>query len=470
MTNQISVDYQAAPTIARFHRSDDFVRGLIGPFGSGKSVGCVMEIIRRASEVPEVNGVRQSRWAVVRNSYRELQDTTIQTWREWIPESIRSWRASDMADKVVFGLPDGTRVVLEVLFRALDRPDDIKKLLSLEITGAWINEAREVPKAVFDAIQGRLGRYPRHKTWFGVIADTNPPDTDHWWYRTFEEMQPDGFSIYHQPPGDSPEAENTENLPEGYYERLKAGKDQAWIDVYVGGRYGFVRDGKPIYPEYRDEMHSRLEIEPDPNSPLHIGLDFGLTPAAVIAQEVNGQLRVIDEVITDNMGASRFAPVLKAHLAEHYPNYRIGTITGDPAGDGRSQADENTPFRILRAAGVSANPAQTNDPTIRREAVAGRLMRLTVTGEPALVVSGRAKIIRKGFMGGYKYRRLQVAGDERYEDKPDKNMYSHPHDALQYLCLGIGDEQVLMGGTSTDWSQPINRPRSKRPGTGISIE
>jgi hypothetical protein len=62
-------------------------------------------------------------------------------------------------------------------------------------------------------------------------------------------------------------------------------------------------------------------------------------------------------------------------------------------------------------------------------------------------------------MGAYKYRRLQVAGDERYQDKPDKNGYSHPQDALQYLALGIGDGHALVGGHGTDWSKPINKPR-----------
>ncbi len=81
-------------------------------------------------------------------------------------------------------------------------------------------------------------------------------------------------------------------------------------------------------------------------------------------------------------------------------------------------------------------------------------------GEPALLVSPRCKTIRKGFNGAYKYRRLQVAGDERYQDKPDKNAYSHPHDAVQYLCLGMGDGHVITGAQGTDWNEPINRTRS----------
>jgi hypothetical protein len=45
---------------------------------------------------------------------------------------------------------------LRVLFMALDREDDASKLLSLELSFAWINEAREVPKGIVDAFsEGR---------------------------------------------------------------------------------------------------------------------------------------------------------------------------------------------------------------------------------------------------------------------------------------------------------------------------
>jgi len=45
---------------------------------------------------------------------------------------------------------------LEVIFLALDRPEDVKKLLSLELTGVWINEARELPKSIIDQYQKRI--------------------------------------------------------------------------------------------------------------------------------------------------------------------------------------------------------------------------------------------------------------------------------------------------------------------------
>ena len=34
------------------------------------------------------------------------------------------------------------------------------------------------------------------------------------------------------------------------------------------------------------------------------------------------------------------------------------------------------------------------------------------------------------------YRLLNISGEDKYTETPDKNRYSHPHDANQYLCLG----------------------------------
>jgi hypothetical protein len=216
---------------------------------------------------------------------------------------------------------------LEVIFLALDRPDDISKLLSMELTGAWINEAREVPKAVVDGLTGRVGRYPSMmmggSNWSGIIADTNPPDNDHWWYNLAEEVHPKGWEFFKQPSGLSPEAENRENLPKDYYERQVSGKDEDWIKVYVHGEYGFVRDGKPIYPEFIDSLHCQ-EFDLIPGLPIFVGIDFGLTPAAVFAQRTPmGQWRWHSELVTEDMGAVRFGELLKEAMLQRYPGYRI---------------------------------------------------------------------------------------------------------------------------------------------------
>ena len=69
------------PVLKEFLKDDSFVRGVRGPVGSGKSVSCCIEIMRRAcQQEPDKSGVRRSRWGVVRNTNPQLRTTTIKTW------------------------------------------------------------------------------------------------------------------------------------------------------------------------------------------------------------------------------------------------------------------------------------------------------------------------------------------------------------------------------------------------------
>jgi hypothetical protein len=445
---KLEIEYTPpGPVAAAFMRSDAFVRGIRGPVGSGKSTSCVIEIMRRAEmQAPSPNGRRRTRWAVIRNTYPELKTTTIKTWHEVVPQNVGRWQAEGPPTHHL--LTD--TLDAEVMFLALDRPEDIRKLLSLELTGGWINEARFVPKSILDALTGRVGRFPAMReggpTWSGIFMDTNPPDSDHWWYTLAEEQKPDGFEFFSQPSGESPEGENIRNLPEGYYQRQKAGKTEEWIKVFVHGEYGFVQDGKPVWAMYRDLLHCK-PCDPIPGVPLIIGIDFGLTPAAVICQRtMTGQWRAVDELVCEDMGAKRFGELLATKLRGDYGDYEV-KVWGDPAGDSRAQTDETTPFQILRAAGIPARPAPTNDPVKRVEAVSASMNRL-IDGEPGFVLDPRCRTLRKAMAGAYRYRRIQLGGTERYHDQPEKNAYSHVADGLQYAMVGGGEAKLLV---RMDW-------------------
>lgn len=450
--------YKASKTLTTFHKDEHFVRGIKGPIGSGKSVGMCFEIFMKACEQVPYEGVRYSRWVVIRNTYRELIDTTIKTWNDWFPKRMGLWSQQNLSHTIIQELGDGTAVHLEVMFRALDKPGDVKKLLSLELTGGWVNEAKEIPLRIIEMLQGRVGRYPSKRqggpSWWGVIMDTNPPDSDSWWYRVFEEVRPENWSLFVQPSGLSENAENVENLPAKYYENMIPGKDQEWVNVYVHGKYGFIQEGNPVYPEYSDDTHySHHDIDIPDDITIHVGLDFGLTPAAAFAFELNGQWVFFDELVSRDMGALRFGEALGKHLRANYREHPI-QITGDPAGEQRAQTDERTPFEILSALNIEADPAHTNDVTIRRETFAHGLTRLTMAGQPGLIIGPKCRYLRRGLAGGYKYRRLQVSGAEKYVDKPDKNIYSHVCDAAQYLMLGAGEDDGILGGHE-DWDEPL---------------
>lgn len=458
-------------TIKKFLSSDSFVRGIMGPIGSGKSTACCIDIIQRASkQVPSIDGKRKSRWAVIRNTYPELKTTTIKTWHQWVSPAIGEWKSEGPPTHKI----NTNTMELEVIFLALDRAEDTKKLLSLELTGAWINEAREIGKPVLDVLSGRVGRYPpvseltTRTNWYGIIMDTNPTDTDHWWYRLAEEETPEGFEFFKQPSGLSENAENIENLPENYYKKAALGKSEEWINIYIHGQYGFSREGKPVFPEYSDTIHCQT-VNKYPNLPINIGIDFGLTPAAVFGQRTpNGRWIILSELIAEDMGAERFAIQIKEHLQTNYPNMQTGTITGDPAGESRSQADERTPIQMLREHGINAVPARTNSFLERREAVAKFLTKL-VDGNPALTISPNCRTLRKGLAGGYSFKRLRISNEERYKDSPDKNMYSHVCDALQYLILSDSIAAVVENKQQSVKKEPIYRNPLSHGGTFMGL-
>ncbi len=457
-------------------KDDSFFRGIRGPVGSGKSVGCCVEVFRRALEQkPNDDGVRKSRWAVIRNTNPQLRTTTIKTWLDWFPES--DWGNFKWSVPYTHHIKVND-LDLEVIFLALDRPEDVKKLLSLELTGIWVNEAREIPKSIIDACTMRVGRYPSMReggaSWSGVICDTNAPEEDHWWAIMSGEVpipdhipreqatmlvKPDNWRFFVQPPAmkevlnDKKEvtsyslnkdAENKKNILGTYYPNLIRGKTKSWIDVYVMNRLGLIQEGKPVYPDFVTETHlADEEIPVAAGVPLYVGIDFGLTPSAVFGQKVRGRWLVQAEIVAIDMGVVRFAELLRQEIATRFSGLDV-YIYGDPAGDFRAQTDESTPFQILRGAGLKAVPAPSNSVDLRLEAVASQLTKMS-EGLPAFLIDRRCQTLVKGFQGGYCYRRMQVSG-ERYDDKPEKNMYSHIHDALQYMMLGAGEGRSLIAG------------------------
>lgn len=396
---------------------------------------------------PGPDGVRRSRWAIIRNSYPELKTTTLKTWTQWVPGHFgRLTMDSPIRHHIKTKEHD-----IEVLFVALDKPDDVKKLLSMELTGAWVNEAREVPKAIIDALTGRVGRFPARNmggcTWSGILMDTNPPDDQSWWYDASEKEVPDGWVFFKQPSGRSPEAENLQNLPENYYTRMMAGKDADWIRVYVDGEYGLVTEGKPVFPMYRDSVHASAEVlEPAPELPLFIGADFGLTPAAVIGQKlVDGRWRILKEFVTEDTGLIRFAEELHSFVKRTFPDNIVEACWGDPAGNVRGGHDERTGFEIMRTYTGwkwKAAPGE-NEIDIRFEVVKNALNRM-IDGQPGFLLSRDCAVLRKSFAGGYHYKFLKGGDGTQVVERPTKNKYSHPSEAVQYLLLGGGEIHIAL--------------------------
>jgi len=474
----LNLDFSAAPTISRFLRDNSFVRGLVGPVGSGKSYACAAEVFLRAlaQEPSPRDNIRYTRCAVIRNTYPELRTTVLKTWGEIFPENVfgnMRWSPPITHHIKLPAKDDIPGVDLEVIFLALDQPKDIRRLLSLELTFAWVSECRELPKAVIDGLTARVGRYPTKRdggpTWRGVWMETNPCDSDHWFYILAEQSTLDGpfaWRFWRQPGGITevaaedkdaiegggkhwlvnPAAENLLNLPPGYYIQQLQGKKLDWVQCYAAGQYVYVSEGQPVWPEYSDTDMSISDLEPWPDVPIQIGMDFGLTPAAVFGQRLpNGRWQILSEVVAFDMGLQRFGASVQNELAVRFPRHKDALVWGDPAGLARDPIYERTAFDFLRTIGLRAQPTSTNDMKVRREAGAAPMIRrIPDDGKPGLLVDKRCARLRKALNGGFHFRRINVSGEtERFRDVPNKNFHSHVADAFGYLMLGGGEFRRL---------------------------
>lgn len=510
MTNY-SINYSRHPTCKKFHESPAFVRGIMGPFASGKSVACLMEIyIKACEQEPDDAGVRKTRWIIARNTLPELETTTMKTWDDWFPQHIfgRRTRKPPYTQMIKQPLGDGTSIEMEVIFLPLDKPEDAKKLLSFEVTGVFFNESREIAQELIQAATGRVGRYPSAKdgapcTWSGIIMDTNPPHSEHWWYKCAEEdawavddkgkridpstiAEQDRWEFFKQPSGLAANAENLENLmqPPGheklsieqrrvhgrrYYTRQIAGKSEEWINVYVHGNYGYLRHGLSVYGDSwnPDTMTSDYELDPIPGKPILLGVDAsGRHPAAIFAQKTpRGQLVVLRELVItqdEGLGATNFARLLRSEMETYYPNWDW-EIYGDPAGEFGSQNDERTYFDILKAEGIFIKAAKDGLREKERIETMMMLLNTNVDGDPALMVSPRCKNLLGGFNGGYQYKKVAGQGEDiRYHEKVDKNRFADSQDALQYIVCGTGYVRKLYGKT-----RRLSKTQTAKTGSNI---
>jgi len=493
MQKKKAIKYKRTPTaIAVFDCMNDF-QAIRGPVGSGKSVQCLQKLmyISCVIQQPDKNNIRKTRHAIVRNSYRQLKSTTIKTFQDWFPSSLAPITGdSPITAKMHFKLPDGTTVQAEWMFFSLDRPDHIDNLMSLELTTVYFNEAQFMPYPIIEAGFQRTGRYPSVKdgtpaTWSGVIMDTNSPAPDHWWYKVEQTIKPKEWTHFVQPPAliditnikpqqytswmkkcvankalhkrvlkrlfiANEHAENVENIKgkfQYYFKQITEASDINTVRANILNEYAIVRAGKPVYENsFSQEFHiSKDKLIPVKNRPIYAGLDGKRNPAFIIAQEMpNGQLRILKEIIGENIGIRKYLKEIAIPILREM-GIKPGQIQGwiDPSGIARDST-EDTDLDILTEHGFTnfeLAPDKSNNIKLRLESVRYYLGNMVGHGQPMMLLNAEGvPVLSKGFITGYTYKRLNVAGDERYKETPDKDKHSHPHDALQYLCQGLRGE------------------------------
>jgi hypothetical protein len=447
-----TINYNAPATCARFMKSDAFTRVIAGPVGSGKTTACLFELFRRACEqAPAPDGYRYTRFAIVRSTLKQLRDTVLKDITSWL-EGIAEYKVSESTIHIRVG-----DIRSEWLLIPLDTPEDQRRLLSLQLTMAWMSEAIEMPVDLISPLAGRLGRYPSGNlgapTFFGLIADTNMPSEGSDWHKFMTEPSPDA-QIFIQPGGMSAEAENldwltqteaTMKLPIGdpvriaqgrtYYERFIRSNSPEWCERYVHARFGPDPSGTAVYrSSFKSSWHVVDDLEPVSSHPLILGLDFGRDPCAVICQaDHRGRLLVLEEIIAEDIGLElqlqrAIKPVL---LSDRYVTRPV-FIVGDPAGRQRSTLYEETSFDLIKREGLMAYPAPTNDVARRIGSVESWLLGSRDGGPALLIDRQKCPTLIRALSGGYRYGKTRSG---QRKPTPDKNEYSHVMDAFQYACV-----------------------------------
>jgi|TARA_B110000263_G_C15298210_1_gene506646 hypothetical protein len=454
------INFEVIESLDDFFYSNKFISLAVGPVGSTKTTAGIMKILHHAALMaPCKDGIRRSRAIWVRNTREQLRDTSIPDFLKWIPDGVMGFFLKTEY-KYVIKVGD---IECEVLFRGLDDANDVRRLLSLQASFFVFDEFREIHPDIYNTAQGRVGRYPdKMMNGVGCKTDdgdqnmhvwgmTNPPDMDTFWETLLTEP-PDNVHVTIQPSGLAPEADWTQFLPDDYYSNLANGKTEDWIDVYIHAKFGKSLSGQPVFKSFDRTVHSAKDkLTPMySDDPLLIGVDAGLTPAAVIGQVAyDGRLVIYDSLISDGMGALRFVRErLKPLLANKFPGRRTIVII-DPAAFQRAQTDERTVADIYKTEGFTVKPARTNSVAARLAAVEKFLTRIVDGKYGVLIDATAATSLVQALAGKYRYK-INTKGAR--EEKPEK---SHPWsdvaDAFQYMCLHAdGGETFGSAGWDND--------------------
>lgn len=208
----------------------------------------------------------------------------------------------------------------------------------------------------------------------------------------------------------------------------------SWVEAF---------EGAVVYPEFNQQIHvSPTPLLPLAQSGVKAGRQIirgwdntGLNPACIVTY-INsiGQWYWVKEFCGEDIGIVDFAQMVDLWCQQAFSEKTKYRDIGDPAGKTRDTTKQSPKDYIYKATGIRVEDGiQTYK--VRRESVAARLTKM-INGKPALLVDPtECKTAISGFMGGYCYP--EVANTGYFRPEPEKNKFSHIHDAGQYPATVI---------------------------------
>ncbi|MGO8401333.1 hypothetical protein ACC783_23675 [Rhizobium ruizarguesonis] len=471
------------------------IDAIMGPGGSGKTVGSVIKGPKHAAQYMPVckDGWVRVKTLCVRDTYRSFARTALASWYNMFPVK-HAWTVSHeggqdrpVVHKMCWEAYRGRDLIKVeyVMETGAIGDNDLEAFAKgYEISMAWGNEYDLMPANTLPVFFQRCGRYPpmdqiapselervsrdgrAAMAAMGLQVDENeavlprivwgdmnpPPSLEHPAYlQPFGESSKPGSIVHNvtpgwngfwQPGGLSPNAENRKGKPRSSYELEAATTtDKRLVKRMVHSIPANVGAGDPVYPEFNRSVHvADQPLEPLPGVPLSTGKDAGGSPAGVVGQFLpNGQLRLLAEhCARPGTGAARYAREFHEILLQRFPGLPFLEAFGDPAafyGADTENGELSWMQTVGQALSLMIQPAPSNEPNLRQEAVRWYLEGMIDGTTPRILIDPGCKKIIGGFEAHYMLsKNASIGATNKLEVV--KNEYSHPHDALQYLCLG----------------------------------
>lgn len=496
------------PKAAAWLNSVSPIAFIIGPVGSAKTTTGAMKCLQvTALQHPSTkDGVKRALIVAIRMNYRRMHDTLIASYKKMFLEATEEMGIQ--GDGVYSGVKDGKldhffawtddkgqKHEMTVKFRAFQDTDIESFIRGFEPTAFWLNEADELPNDCLGLLFQRAGRAfvderPDEKTappvaYCKIFGDLNMPDEDSWFYNDLylpaKEGKKPGVVIFEQPSGFSPNAENLSILRRinpNYYQDMAARMEKWQVRRFIENRVGLSRHGEPVYPAFSDRHFSAPGMAPAPRRKLVIGVDQGLTPAAIITQlDADGALLVHHELTTpphEIYGAEEFGRDLAQILLDQYRPYcgKGGfEFVIDRAAKNRESDERDFVKRFMagvlsRLSSCPVTLCSSHSPNALHDAVNYFLRVTTRHGQPGMQVHPRCMMIRRGGISGYRLRKVKRT-DGAIVYNQDKNEYSHPWNALEFAAArhragGLMREEFGANGGLSGYMPPAPTPGGRK--------
>ena len=331
-----------------FLQSDKRNVALVGGVGGGKSIAlCIAALLNMAQDPGGFS-------LIGRLHMPSLQNTTMKTFLELVPDEWGEWKPSEKR----FVAANGHEVVF--LHLDITDPKVAGHIKSMNLSACFVDEATEISEDTYYLLLSRLRRKgaPRHI----MRLASNPAGQDWVWRHYFDPHRKARLKHYNE--GIHMSTFDNTHLSKDYIDSLVATYPEDWAQRHLYGSFSDFSD--LIFKEFSERSHVWPAMVPQDifgglpyppyEWPVICGIDIGsdVDPWAIVFISVEpstGRLFQYDEIYGNNMLIERIAAGMgdrlfnrpRADIAYDYSNRQCALELAEYGIHGQSAIKEVQP-------------------------------------------------------------------------------------------------------------------------------